>query len=621
MKSKKHAKARGSGLPTTSQTAAMPPTSALASGTRSMFHNAQNTNITEPSLDALHKRVAPNAILNAGGRADEVRCHPGTREEVISRIEKWGDMQDDQTIFWLSGPAGAGKSAIVQTIAERCKQRKVPHANFFFFRADTSRSNASSLVATLLHQILLLYPSQKEPVATLLSDNPLIFKSTLEDQLVQLIVTPLRTIQMSSIDYHPLVLLLDGLDECDSESNHNQQKLLHVFDKVMVEHPCPVRVLVASRGETLIQVAFNRMSSPCLQLYLDDKYFPESDIRVLVNDQFEQVRQTHPLAHTLSATWPSVHDVNFIVEKSSGQFIYAATVMRFISDSAASPKLSLERVQGAARRATKSPFAQLDAIYSYILSRADDQELLKNILRAKLTITALAEARRPDESPKITLMMLLELYNSEYTEDVVLSCLAELTPIARYADNELQFHHASFPDYLLDQLRPGEYFVVFATFSYTFLPVLWELLKNESFYRKTWLEFGLCGIHVLKKLPPRLIKTLASSNIAWSECELGESYIFGLIRNLCISDDDVIVFKKIVREWIYSRDFVEIRYDDVRHIPFGCWYFHMACADHYWEVIPDSEMLDALRPETDLDSHELALWLNDLLHRIRRQVL
>jgi hypothetical protein len=62
-------------------------------------------------LNVLHKCVAPNAILNAGGRADEVRCHPGTCKEVIGRIEKWRDAKDGlrAPIFWLSGPVGAGK--------------------------------------------------------------------------------------------------------------------------------------------------------------------------------------------------------------------------------------------------------------------------------------------------------------------------------------------------------------------------------------------------------------------------------------------------------------------------------------------------------------------------------
>ncbi|KAF5324133.1 hypothetical protein D9619_011304 [Psilocybe cf. subviscida] len=366
----------------------------------SILNNAQNTNIhggtfiindkkgTAPSLDVLYKRVASNAILNAGGRADEVRCHPGTRKEVISRIEKWRDAPEGLTtsVFWLSGPFGAGKSAIVQTIAERCNEQGAPQANFFFFRTDISRNSVSPLVATLLHQVILLYPSVRETVATVLSANPLIFDCLLEEQLAQLIVVPLRAVQKSSASYRPLVLLIDGLDECDSDSKAGQQRILRAFDNVLVKQRhgvCLFRLLVASRVEPQISMSFKRLSTPFLPLYLNDDYSPETDIRLFITDEFKKVKSTHLLAYTLDETWPSVEDIDGIVEKSSGQFIYAATVMRFISNSSASPMLSLGKVQGVSESAgTSSPFSQLDAIYTYILSRADDQQALKDIFHA-----------------------------------------------------------------------------------------------------------------------------------------------------------------------------------------------------------------------------------------------
>lgn len=40
-------------------------------------------------LAAVYQAASPNAILNTGGRADEVRCLPGTREEVIAKAERW----------------------------------------------------------------------------------------------------------------------------------------------------------------------------------------------------------------------------------------------------------------------------------------------------------------------------------------------------------------------------------------------------------------------------------------------------------------------------------------------------------------------------------------------------
>ncbi|KAF5324142.1 hypothetical protein D9619_011137 [Psilocybe cf. subviscida] len=615
----------------------------------SMFKNSKNIHITSSSisitksydtiitssgksLDVLHRRVAPNAILNAGGRGDEVRCHPGTRKEVIGRIEKWGKRRNGSTapMFWLSGPAGAGKSAIMQTIAERYDQRGVPHANFFFFRQDSSRSHASPLVATLLHQIILLYPSLRDRVATLLSTNPLIFDSILEIQLAQLIVAPLRIIQQSSSDYHPLVLLIDGLDECDSECKRSQQQILHAFDQVLAEQPCPLRLLVASRDESHIQAAFNRISSAFLPLYLDDQYSPKTDIRLFVNAQFEQVRQTHPLANMRDATWPSVEDVDYIVEKSSGQFIYAATVMRFISNSSASPMVSLERVHSAARLATKSPFSHLDAIYTYILSQAYDQNALKDILHAHLLIAEFAKlSGKPGmpwsgPRPKMVLKDLLRRYNKTYTQEMMLSCLADLTSIAYYSssDHRLLFHHASFPDYLLDQSRSGDYFVDTAIFNYKIMPVVWTHILNHS-HDDDWLRFGLGGLVQLQKFPPGLLDMLAASRRVWPLVRPGDGFIFQSIYSLCVPGKDTINFRCILRQWLTAnrRDFVDfyILIDDIKRIPFGWRYFHMAQGDSL-QLLPDGENAAALCPETDFDRQESASWLESLLHRVHNYI-
>ncbi|KAF5324219.1 hypothetical protein D9619_011198 [Psilocybe cf. subviscida] len=371
MKSKKRTKAKRLSSPATMQTAKIPPTSTSDAGMPSMFNNAQNKNITGGSfsittnintgntlsLDVLYRRVAPNAILNAGGRADEVRCHPGTREEVIGRIEKWGETQDGLTapIFWLSGPAG----------------------------------------------------------------------------------------------------------------------------------------------------------------------------------------------------WPSDTDVNFIVKKSSGQFIYAATVMRFILDSSASPMVSLERVQGAVQLATKLPFPHLDAIYSYVLSQVDDQDALKDILHAQILIqkcrAALPQLQLPTSATLPSLIELLELYNRKYSKAMVLSCLADLTPISQYKSNvdELLFHHASFPDYLLDKSRSMNYFVDITAFSFKIQPIVWELIATELPH-ESWVSFGLGGLIQLQNLPPGLIETLISSKNAWSNDGQREISAFASTHNLCISDDDFVNFRRLI---------------------------------------------------------------------------
>lgn len=435
----------------------------------------------------LHKRAATNAILNAGGRVDKVRCHPGTRKEVLDQIERWRNALTSP-LFWLSGPAGTGKTAILQTVAERWKAQDIPQANFFFFRSDTSRNSLPPFVATIVHQIILLYPDLGNLVTNTLRTNPLILDSTLEDQLAQLVVKPLQAMQGFFPGCIMPILLIDGLDECESQGKHSQRQILRAFDSILSRHhPPPFRLLVASRDEFQIRAAFNDTSCQVLPLYLDDQYSPENDIRAFVNDEFQRVKDTHPLAHTLDATWPSLEDVEGIVRKSSGQFIFAATVMRFITESSTSPILSLARVHGAAPLSIKSPFASLDAVYTYILSQVDDQEALKDILHAQLLIQHYKQKPSYLEEDFVE---LLNIYDPKYNYRTAQSCLADLTPIAKYAEvnvgryaiaRRLLFHHASFPDYLLDKSRSGDYYVDLDAFNFKIMPAVWKRLQASTF--------------------------------------------------------------------------------------------------------------------------------------------
>ncbi|KAF5309496.1 hypothetical protein D9619_012426 [Psilocybe cf. subviscida] len=587
-------------------------------------------------LEALHKRAAPNAILNAGGRADEVRCHPGTRAEVLGRIEKWRDAQDGLAppIFWLSGPAGAGKTAIVQTIAERCNAEGVPQANFFFFRTDASRNSLSPLIATLVHQVILLYPTLRDPLATVLSTNPLILDAMLEDQLKRLIIEPLQAIRQLSSSYRPPLLLINGLDECGSEDKGSQRQIVHAFDKILAKHPSLFCLLVASRDESQIRAAFNNISSPLIPVYLDDQYSPERDIRTFLHDEFKRVRRTHPLAHTLDAAWPSAKNVEGIVKKSSGQFIYAATVMRFILDSLASPMLSLAWVQGAAQISTKSPFAYLDAIYTYILSQADDQGAVRDILHAQLLIQDAAQSSygRAIHAPEAEVVPLLRGYNPKYTNAMIHSCLADLTPIAQYvaeqnewlqAQYKLRFHHASFVDYLLDQSRSKDYFVDFDAFSFNIQPVVWNGLESSQKRPGLGLDtIAYSGLFRLHQLPPAFLHILIAQTpshfdmmAVYGKVEVAD--IFRHIYNLCTTDYDVTNYKWILRGWINTQQHKSGT--DFKWPPCSRKYLAMAHIDGHVTTEPRGNIGIALRPETNSDTTETAVWLDSLLHRIHIQ--
>ena len=88
---------------------------------------------------------------------------------------KWIKWEEDLDAFivWVYGPAGSGKSAIAQTIAEMCEQEMILLASFFFSRNDPSRSTANPLITTIAYQITLNLPNVRNAVLEAIEHDPL----------------------------------------------------------------------------------------------------------------------------------------------------------------------------------------------------------------------------------------------------------------------------------------------------------------------------------------------------------------------------------------------------------------------------------------------------------------
>jgi len=97
--------------------------------------------------------VAPNASHDSGHVFDPPKCHPGTRVAVIRAIIDWLAESNAETrekdVAWVTGAAGASKSAIGRSVCERCAEEGSLLASFFFGSADSTRNQTRSLAATL----------------------------------------------------------------------------------------------------------------------------------------------------------------------------------------------------------------------------------------------------------------------------------------------------------------------------------------------------------------------------------------------------------------------------------------------------------------------------------------
>lgn len=369
----------------------------------------------------------------------------------MKNIMEWVMATDarKEWIMWLQGTAGAGKSAISQSIAELCAQLGIPIASFFFFRTDPTRNNIRPLVATLAYQLARIVPPAREIITQAIDNDPLVFEQSVEHQLDLLVLGPLRQLgQLSGSKLHehpsPMLIVIDGLDECDDR--RAQSDLVRVLATISSKNDAPVLFLIASRPEPHLTMAFRskNIANILNWLPLDHKYLPENDILIFLNDKFAEIKDTHPLNHTLDPTWPPISLVKSIVAKSSGQFIYAAVVINYVASARGHPGQRLEVCCGLRPANSDSPFAQLDTLYCHILSNVQDKLAAQRALALSLYDTR-------------NIRTINSIFG--YARGTVESWLADLTAVISCDKEVVNYLHASFGDFLCDPARSGEYFI------------------------------------------------------------------------------------------------------------------------------------------------------------------
>ena len=93
--------------------------------------------------------------------------------------------------------AGAVKSAIAQTIAEKLYAKKLLHASFFFSRTDAKRNHEKSLIATIAYETTLIISETKAAIERAVDDDPALFGRSFEAQLTTLVIEPLLQLKDS----------------------------------------------------------------------------------------------------------------------------------------------------------------------------------------------------------------------------------------------------------------------------------------------------------------------------------------------------------------------------------------------------------------------------------------
>ncbi|KAF7328445.1 putative nwd2 protein [Mycena sanguinolenta] len=386
-------------------------------------------------IDILHYAVALEAIHNSAESYPQPRCHPETRIEMLEDLRDWAlDTDPETTVLWLYGPAGAGKSAIMQTLASQLKNAGVLGGTFFFKRGHATRGNAKTLFATIAYQLALSVPSLRTPISQIVENDRSIVGLLIEVQMQNLISEPCRL--HKNLD--PIVILIDGLDEC--EGHNIQVEILRIILQSSSQDPSPLRFIIASRPEPHIRQVFDSSSSHYCSFNVEQSFH---DVRNYLRDELSRIHRDHLTMQNISSPWPIHHVLEELVRKSSGYFIYASTIIKFIGDENYHPPQRLAMVQDASSTGSASPFEALDQLYLTILASARGQSELIQI------ICAIVNFRLVPRS-------IDQLFGFAQGETrLILRGLHSVLNIPQDEEHEILSHHASFLDFLKHPDRSG----------------------------------------------------------------------------------------------------------------------------------------------------------------------
>jgi len=383
-------------------------------------------------------------VCNAGyqaGHHDE--CLPGTRESVLRDLMHWAKNPQDQNVFWLNGLAGTGKSTIAQSFSKAIVKEGLLGASFFCSRDYLDRKELKNIFPTLAYQLACHYPHFQNHIISIIKNDPTIIHTSLISQLEKLLVNPLSRTKITC------VIVIDALDECiDNEPSSAILSVLGQFVKQL----SLVKFFITGRPEPHIRTGFRLpLLQPITQIFLlheVDLTSVNNDIQLYLTERLARIaKQRSDLE--LPNPWPHDDEIEALTKKSSGLFIFAATMIRFIESGHHEPNKRLQLLSEA-NSTTHEGHAGIDSLYSQILLYAfSGIHEPEDFVDIRHTLGAIILAFNPLSRRELATI----LGTSISLVSTTLRHLHSVILVSADESEKIRIFHKSFPDFLQDDKR------------------------------------------------------------------------------------------------------------------------------------------------------------------------
>ena len=288
----------------------------------------------------------------------KLRCMDGTRQSLLNQVMDWVVNKSGQenvlqgNTYWFYSSPGIGKTSLAHSICANLHERNHLAGAFFCRRDDPNLSEPINILPTFIHTLALIFPPFRTIVAKHLCDDPNLTPESMKG--------PLFLDLIRSLPLHPehtLVFVIDALDECgDAQS---RPRLLKVLTRAAGQAPW-LRIIITSRTEADIQHFFDTLTqSSYLSYDLATDQDASADLRTFARNQFDSVASVWHL----DTPWPKESDLNGVISKANGLFIFIKTLVLALELSD-DPEESLKE---ALQDSTGTGLESLYGLYSNIL--------------------------------------------------------------------------------------------------------------------------------------------------------------------------------------------------------------------------------------------------------------
>ncbi|QRW17256.1 WD repeat-containing protein [Rhizoctonia solani] len=393
--------------------------------------------VTDNRLKLLPASLAACYNSTKAAELKRAECASNTRTDVLAQLRSWTYTNGTENLFWLNGMAGTGKTTIAYTLCTELDSDRKLAASFFCSRLVPECRDINLIIPSIAYQLAHVSKPFYYALSRALERDPDAHARLLHIQFDTLIGSPLAEVKATLPEN--MVVVIDALDECIDKESTGQ-----ILDILLANvSNLPLKFLISSRPEPEIRDKLEQRGWINSRLVLH-----ELDRNTIQNDI-----QTY-LRASLAPMDLSESQIITLTERSGILFIYAATVIRFISydNFRRNPRARLKTILSASTSSQGFPLRDLDQLYTTILKEAldnpdltiDEQYDIKEILYTVLCFELIKNTKPQFNICRLESSFLADHKVANLEERVENAVSTELFYACRYWATHLQFTGTSF---------------------------------------------------------------------------------------------------------------------------------------------------------------------------------